>query len=1013
MAPVLAAATFEFRVLGSLEVLVDGHRIDISSRKQRMLLCALAVTPGRPVSTDALVALLWGDEPPASVEVTLRSLASRLRRALGPVGGVLQGGDGGYLLRVDPERIDAFRFERQVASGRASLAAGRSHDAAVALRSALGMFRGPVLVEIADQQSMHPIAHRFEELGAAATEDLVEAELAAGAAGAAVELLNPHLARYALRERPWGQLMLALYRLGRQADALATYRRLRDTLREELGVEPNPDLRRLERQILRQDPDLDLLPAPGTRPPIAGSSHNLPAALTPLVGRATELAELAEELARTRLLTLTGVGGVGKTRLALRLASDVLDGFPDGVRLVELGPLDAATGDAERDAAVGAEVAAALGVPTPGRADADALAVRLRDHLEDRRTLLVLDNCEHVVSATARLVAWVLRACPQVRVLATSREPLGVPGEVVWAVPPLALPPVGPDGSSAPDHAALAGFDAIALFCQRARAAQVGFGLTAENAVAVEHICRHLDGIPLAIELAAARMRALGAQQVAARLRDRFALLTAGDRTALPRQQTLLATMDWSYQLLTADEQAALRSLTVFPATFDLDAAEAVVGGGVDLVLRLVDKSMVVARRRRGEVRYGLLETVRAYGTQRCAGASDTAAARRRHREHFVELAAAERRSTSPNWDSAQWHRRAASDEDNFRVAIAWALADGDIDAALLMLSGLLPYWMWAGRAEALVWLEEALAMGPGRDDVARCEATTGLAVLHTWWELGEPAHSAELFLRGRELAERADDDRCRFRVRYFHAEFLLLRGDRAAAMEVFADARRVTDAAGDVGWCHHSLGWIAMGDGDRVTARAEFERAVELSQGSDLLVPHALAALAPLTAADGDHRRAADLAAAAVVAAERFELPGVLVMVLVRAAQTRLLCGEIPAVQATLADLFDLLHTLGTRQFRAEACELAAVLAQRSGAPGRAARYFGAVDAIRAARAEDRGAVNVLGPLSATCRERARAELGERGFATAATAGAAVAARDLVAEVRAELLAARTSPAR
>jgi len=680
-----------------------------------------------------------------------------------------------------------------------------------------------------------------------AVEELVDAEMAAGRLDEAVARLEAHVAAYPMRERPWGQLMLALYRCGRQADALAAYRRVRTVLRDELGVEPTPTLRRLERRILEQEPAL----AAGTERVGVGprtEAAELPAALTSLVGRTAELTELARRLDGTRLLTLTGIGGVGKTRLALQLAADSAQHYASGVRLVELAPLDR-DGGAGRWA-VAAEVASLLDVATAGATTPDELECRIADRLRGHSMLLVLDNCEHVVDAAAQVIDAVLRRCPGLTVLATSREPLGVTGEVVWPVPPLSLPPAGTR-----DLADLAGSDAVALFCQRAGAAQVGFGLSAENAVAVEQICRRLDGIPLALELAAARMRALAAPQVAARLDDCFGLLTAGERTALPRQQTLRATMDWSFRLLSAEEQVVLRRLTVFAATFDLDAAEDVagpdgpVGRVADMVFRLVDKSVVVAQRRRGEMRYGLLEIVRTYAAERLAEVGETGAVRRRLRAHYVAAAEEQRRAWGAGWDSAAWHRRVAAEEDNFRAAVVAALADGDHDAALLLLSGLWVHWIWAGRGEAIGWLERALD-GPGEDLVARTECTIALAVLLRWWELGEPERSVRLFARAVELAEAADDDGCRFWARYFHAEFLLLRGDGNGARALYVDALRFASPRSSLGWCHYSFGWIAMGGGDPAAARAEFQRAVDVAGPDDLVRPHALAALAPLLVA-------------------------------------------------------------------------------------------------------------------------------------------------------------------
>ncbi len=986
----------EVRVLGPVEVRVGGRAVPIGSRKQRVVLAALAVEDNRLVSTDALTELLWGDRSvPPSVRVTLRSLVSRLRRALGPAGGCIGARDGGYVLRVDQAAVDTVRFERGLARGRDQLAAGHAADAVGTLRDALALWRGPAHAELDGHEFARPAAHRLEQARLAAVEDLVDAELRAGLTADALDRAEGQVAAHPLRERAWGQLMLARYRSGRQADALAAYRTVHALLRDELGVAPTPTLVELEARILRQDPllfdDGGAVHAPGRAGP------DLPTAATPLVGRSAELGELAGVLAESRLLTLTGTGGVGKTRLALRLATDVTPVHDGGVRLVELAPLDRDAGDG----AVLVEVASAFGVATAGAGAPAEIVQRIADHVGDRRVLLVVDNCEHVVDAVARTLDALRRRCSRLTVLATSREPLGVAGEVARAVAPLSLPP--PEAGEVAD---LAGSDAVALFRQRARAVCADFELDADNAAAVARICRRLDGIPLALELAAARMRVLAAEQIAARLDDRFALLTAGERTASPRQRTLRAAMEWSHRLLTADEQVVLRRLAAFATSFDLDAAEAVAGDGgepgrvADLVFRLVDKSVVATRRRRGAVRFALLETVRSYASERLADAGETAVVRARHRAHYVGLAREQRRVWGAGWDSALWHRRVAAEEENFRAAVSSALADDDHDGALLLLSGLWVHWAWAaGRAEAVGWLRRVVD-GPGTDIVARSECAIGLAVLLRWWEVGDPEQSVSLFARAAELAEEADDDACRFWARYFRAEFRMLTGDRDGARADYLDALRWAVPRSSAGWCSYSFGWIAMGSGDATAARAEFARAVDLSGPDDLVRPHALAALAPLLAGH-DRAGASAAAAGALASARQFPLPGVHVMALVRAAQAYVLCEQDDAARDIVAELFELQHRLGNLQFRAESFEVVAVLAARSGNDRAAARLLGAGGTVRATRTEDDAGVRVLGDVVEATRRRVLAALGAEAYGREAGAGAAVPVPELVAEMR------------
>jgi len=957
-----------FGLLGPLEVRLDGRLVAIGSRKQRVLLCALLATPGHVVPVDTLVALLWGDEPPASVAVTLRSVASRLRNALGAEGERVQAHDGGYVVRDGSAAIDAHAFVDLAARGRALLADDRPEAAMAVLARASALWRGRPFADIGDAGPLRPVVERLDAVRRDLVEDLAAGHLATGDPAAALALLGPHLATEPLREHARSMQILALYRSGRQTEALAAYRDLRATLRAELGVEPHPDLRRLHQQILRHDPTL--------APPRRAVAH-LPAALTPLVGRDGERARLRALLPTARLLTLTGVGGVGKTRLALQVAADVLGDFPDGVRLVELAPL-------HDPGQVPTRFAAALGVS--------------EDALYGQRVLVVVDNCEHLVAEVASAVDRLLRTVPGSTVLATSRVPLGIGGEVLWPVPPLSLPPPDVD-----DPAQLAGFDAVTLFSQRARAIQAGFGVTADNAAAVAEICRRLDGLPLALELAASRLRALSSAQLAARLGDRFGLLTAGDRTAPARHQTLQATIEWSYRLLTPHEQAALRALTVFPAGFDIDAAEAV--AGPDVIFPLVDKSVVTTRQRGGHMRYELLESIRTFARVQ-APPAEADAARRRHLGHYARLVERERR-TRTNWDSVAWCRTVTAEEPNLRVAIATALDLGDVDAALRVACGYWTHCMWGGRAEPLEWLGDALAVEPGADAdlAARSEGLLALAVFTSWWELGSLARSEALYAEARRVADESGDDHCRARIRFFDAEFRSLRGDRATARAGYHDAIRIAGDDGVARWCHHSLAWLALAEGDAESAADELRHVLATGPPAELVVPHAEAALAVLCAAAGEVGEAHFFAERSVEGAARFELPGVQVMTLVRAAQAYTLClhhtgcGE-DVVRTTLTRLFDRLRQAGIRQFIAESLELAALAVERDGGTARAAHYLSAGDALRIARAEPGPWLPMLAELVDAAFARVRTALGERAFATVAAVAAGTPSRDVVADV-------------
>ncbi|MGH9003125.1 MAG: ATP-binding protein, partial [Acidimicrobiia bacterium] len=494
-----------------------------------------------------------------------------------------------------------------------------------------------------------------------------------------------------------GQILCSRAAADLAGDDLPAGVRLRD-----LGEHRLADLSRPEQIFQVEHPELQSV-FPALRSGGAPRT-NLPGAMTPFLGRVRELDELTLLLRAGRILTLTGVGGAGKTRLAIELARARLDDYPDGAWLVELAPV--------QDPSVVAEtVAANLGLLSSLGGGEEA-SDRLRDWLAARRLLLALDNCEHVVEAVADLLEAVLPGAPGVSVLATSREILALPGEVTWSVPPLSLPPAVPEGA-----VDLEGSDAVDLFCVRARSAQPAFALSDANAGAVAQICRRLDGVPLAIELAASRIRVLGAQQLAERLDDRFRLLAGASRGAAPRHQTMLATMDWSWDLLPPAEQRALRRLGAFPGSFDLEAAEAVVnglepgGGGLpafDLVARLVDKSLVSVIEHASEVRYQLLETVRTYAAGKLAEVGEEDAAGQAHCAHF--LGHADQSEAMGYWASGAIITQVTTDEANFRQAIEWSLARGRRAEALRLMAAYWLYAMWANRTDISPLLARCLA---------------------------------------------------------------------------------------------------------------------------------------------------------------------------------------------------------------------------------------------------------------------------------------------------------------
>ncbi len=594
----------EILLLGPLQVRLDGQELLAGPPQQAAVLALLALADGRPVTSAALVDALWGDEPPASAVNVVQTYVARLRRTLGR-DALLTVSAGYRLVGAD---VDAVRFERDVAA-----AVERS-----ALRRALDLWRGPVLPECAGIPGIATRAARLEELRWTVTEDWVEAELAAGGSTGLVAELIDLVETAPLRERLRVALATALHRAGRQPDALRVCAEGRTLLRESLGLDPGPRLRAVEQAILRNDTAIGLQEPPHVPPGSPPRAPDLPRSLTSFVGRATEVAQVQGLLGRHRLLTLSGPGGIGKTRLAVEAARAVAGGF-DHVAFVDLASLPP-RGD------VRAAVATAVGLAPRGADPEGALAA----YLAGGRTLLIVDNCEHVVERAAGVVRELLTAVPSLRVLATSREPLRLAGEVVWSVPPLTVEPVTQGGEEP---------DAIRLLRARAEEARPG-STTGVEAAVMAAVSRRLDGLPLALELAAARIRVLEIVELAERLGRESLLAWRGDRAGPERHRTLHAAVRWSLDLLPARERAALGALSVFRGSFPVDAAEAVVGGvdAGEVVGSLVDRSLL-SRQAGTRTRLRLLAPVREAAAALLSDAEADAAGRR-HLAHHAALAA-------------------------------------------------------------------------------------------------------------------------------------------------------------------------------------------------------------------------------------------------------------------------------------------------------------------------------------------------------------------------------------
>lgn len=695
------AIDLEFQVLGALQVVRDGVPLRLPAGKPRALLALLVIHANELIGSATLIDLLWGEAPPETAQNALQVYVSQLRAVLEPdhVRGspynVLVSQPPGYRLRVPPGGTDIDRFDNLVQEGRHAMAAGAPETAAGAFRGALNLWRGTALVEFAEEQfAMAPAVH-LNERRLCALEDRIEADMTLGRHGDLVGELEALVSEHPLRERFSYQLMLALYQSGRQADATEHYRRTRRSFVDELGLEPGPMLQGLLAQILKQDPKLALGPPPSLT---ATSLSNLPAQVTPFVGRLADTLEVTDLLARSRLVTLTGAGGIGKTRLALEVATRWRDEFGVATRLVEFAPVVDPT-------LVPDAVMSALGLS--GESGAAGAGVLSR-HLAGHRQLLLFDNCEHLVDAIADLAASLLRTCPELRILATSREALGSDGETVWLVPSLSTP----DRGDSPQ--ALVDFDAVALFCECAGRSNRGFKLTPAVAPAVAEICRTLDGIPLAIELATSRLNVLSVSELRDRLRDGVPLLVTGRKTAESRHRTLHATIAWSHDLLTPAEQAVFRAASVFAGGLTLTAAEAVCHADtleadvIDVLGRLVDKSLILPPDwSAGAGRFGILEILRQFGRDRLLESGEAPRAEGRHAEYFAGVAT-QLGASLRGPEQVRALDCLEVEHDNIRAALVRSRERSSADCALRILGGSWLFWYLRGYVvEGLRWATE------------------------------------------------------------------------------------------------------------------------------------------------------------------------------------------------------------------------------------------------------------------------------------------------------------------
>jgi predicted ATPase/class 3 adenylate cyclase len=780
-----------------------------------------------------------------------------------------------------------------------------------------------------------------------------------------------------------GQVLLSGVTQGLAGAALPAGASLRDLRVHRLG-----DLERPEHafQLLHAD-----LPAEFPPPRSLDTlPNNLPRQLTSFVGREKQIAEVKRLLAGTCLLTLTGSGGCGKTRLSLQVAADLLEGYPDGVWLAELAPLS-------DPVVVPQAVASALGVhEEPGR----SLLQTLMDYVKSKSLLLVLDNCEHLLPACAPVADALLRACPNLRILATSRERLGVAGEQTYRVPSLTLP----DPGQLPPAESLDQFEAVRLFVERAFASAPNFTVTGANAPAVAQVCRRLDGIPLAIELAAARVRVLPVEQISERLHDRFRLLTGGSRTVMPRHQTLRALIDWSYDLLTESEKALLRRLSVFAGGWSLDAAEGVCAGDgiepaevLDLLVSLVDKSLVVYEEpgihepHGGQARYRLLETVRQYGQEKLTEAGEAGSVRGRHLDRFLWLA---ERADARIWseDGLLWMDRLEAEHDNLRAALDYSREIGGDgrEAGMRLAGALAEFWYMRGHwTEGREWLEGMLREGHGEASAGRAKALFGAGILA--WNQGDHRRARPLLEESLSLCRQSGDEQSCADTVFVLGCVLGTQGEYGEARKLLEESlglyRRTGSRRGAV-FSLAYLGRIALEQGDGAAARAVSEECLALSRevGNVWGVAFALLTLGSVAAGEGDLARAAaqcreSLAVSRESGNKRGTARCELVLGLIACRR-----GRLAEAGRSLRECLGVFQKLGDKEGLCSALEGVAQLCALSGRADRAVRLLAAAQARR-------GAIGIpLPPAGRSAEESwlaiARPALGEEAFAAARAEG-------------------------
>jgi predicted ATPase/DNA-binding winged helix-turn-helix (wHTH) protein len=813
----------QVKLFGPFEVWQEGQKIEVWPRqKNQELLKLLLAERGRVFSQDQLIEALFADLDPEKATNNVQKRISELRRVLEPA--LRRGADSRFIIQAKGRDLGYFfskdaccetdlsEFERELESAVKAEQAERWAQAIEHYKKAMELYRGEFLSDSLYEEWTIAPRERWREKYVNALTQLAEAHARLGQLSQAIEICEKILQHEPWNERIFRQKMLYLYHSANRAKALETYQSCREMLKKHLGAKPSPETVELHEQILKFQV-----------PPLSRAiPNNLPQALTSFIGRTRELVELEKLLDETRFITLTGVGGCGKTRLGLQIASDLLKRYEDGVWWVELASLSDPN-------LIAQAIASVLGVQEQPK---KTLLMTVSEYLHAKQALVVLDNCEHLLEASAAVVQELLKSAPKIQIMATSREPFGILGETLYQVPTLSIPK---ESEEFIEIATLRAFEALHLFEERARANDAKFSLSSENATAVTRICRRLDGIPLAIELAAARVRALSVQQIAARLDDRFRLLTGGNRAALPRHQTLEATMDWSYQLLTEKEQVLLRRLSVFAGGWTLEAAEQVCNGETfiaqeiwELLTHLVDKSLVIAEKNPEETRYKMLETVKQYAFEKLKNLSELERVQESHLDFFLKLAEeAEPELVGPK--QKEWLDKLEREHENLREAITSVVTKYDErKTKLLLMTG--RFWEVRGYwSECIDMLRKALERGRDLSEEYQSNALSFLGWLTH--NQGDNEQAKEMLKKSIDISTRIEEKIPLAHVLFRFGTILTRQGDHMAAQSLFEQSLKIVKEFGDkrgIGAALNGLALIADKKGDYTTSEALFQQSLK-----------------------------------------------------------------------------------------------------------------------------------------------------------------------------------------